>query len=417
MSISPEEVVDRLKKHPRLIVAEDVELVVEYRRTHVDQFECGKKTLEKSNDDWWLSLRLLHVKNSGCAVVHGVSNAHLELLVDQALSACRLSSGDPWFRFPIWSDIKHSSQLEGPTNIQSVYPLLSKPPRYLKEECGREDTATHIWRRSEKYQRQQARSRFSIKTTCVDALSGGLYWREQSRGSSQVPQSPRQWAESLLLEDGQGLASTNDCENLALTSSASSTLLQFLAPHFYAGSDESLRPRFNAVINISDDGNLLGSYNARAFDMEGLASCQTSVIQKGVLKSLLHDSYSATRENRRSTANFSRVGEEPWPRIAPTCLYIHPSFEFDEQRVSQGRWVWLHEITKLANLPTTGAVRVTGLAQVKDDGAWLGPPFQVVWDVSLDTLYGNVVSVGNDLDFFQETGSPSIFIEKMPLHS
>ncbi len=76
-------------------------------------------------------------------------------------------------------------------------------------------------------------------------------------------------------------------------------------------------------LSIYDDGlepSLLGS---RGFDDEGHPTTKTAIVEKGVLKSYLYDSYTAKAENRSSTGNAWRIYSSP-PSPGPNHLVIAP---------------------------------------------------------------------------------------------
>jgi len=59
-------------------------------------------------------------------------------------------------------------------------------------------------------------------------------------------------------------------------------------------------------ISIYDDGTIPGAYASVSFDGEGVTTMRTAVIQKGLLKSYIHNSYTAGKAGVRSTGNASR---------------------------------------------------------------------------------------------------------------
>jgi PmbA protein len=62
------------------------------------------------------------------------------------------------------------------------------------------------------------------------------------------------------------------------------------------------------LVTVYDDGLLEGGLLTRKFDGEGVPCQKTLVIEKGVLKHFLYDSYTANRVGAESTGNASRTG-------------------------------------------------------------------------------------------------------------
>ena len=65
-------------------------------------------------------------------------------------------------------------------------------------------------------------------------------------------------------------------------------------------------------LTLVDDGTLSDGLNSRAFDDEGLPTQKTIVIKNGVLQSFLHNSSTAKKFGRRSTANAGWIVPQPW---------------------------------------------------------------------------------------------------------
>ena len=65
------------------------------------------------------------------------------------------------------------------------------------------------------------------------------------------------------------------------------------------------------MLTIIDDGHLPGAVGSRPFDGEGLPTRRTSVVENGVLRSYLLNSYTARKLGLRSTANIVRVEGRP----------------------------------------------------------------------------------------------------------
>jgi len=68
-------------------------------------------------------------------------------------------------------------------------------------------------------------------------------------------------------------------------------------------------------LTIVDDGTMPAGLGTREFDDEGVPTRRNVVIEKGVLKTYLYDSYTAGREGRESTGNAHRA---PWSRPEPS---------------------------------------------------------------------------------------------------
>lgn len=68
-------------------------------------------------------------------------------------------------------------------------------------------------------------------------------------------------------------------------------------------------------LSIIDDGTLAGGISSGAFDDEGTPTQKTNVIQNGVLSSYLYDSYTAGKDNVKSTGNGYRYSYSSVPGV------------------------------------------------------------------------------------------------------
>ncbi|MFW9953199.1 MAG: TldD/PmbA family protein [Candidatus Thorarchaeota archaeon] len=77
-------------------------------------------------------------------------------------------------------------------------------------------------------------------------------------------------------------------------------------------------------LSIIDDGTLEGGTGSRNFDGEGFPSQKTPILENGILKSLLHNSYSANKDNVPNTGNASRPSYAGIPSISPSNFMVNP---------------------------------------------------------------------------------------------
>jgi len=77
-------------------------------------------------------------------------------------------------------------------------------------------------------------------------------------------------------------------------------------------------------IEIVDDGLLPSGIGTRSYDAEGFPSQRTSVIEAGVLKNLLHNSYTANKDRVDNTGNASRPSYSGLPSISTTNFILSP---------------------------------------------------------------------------------------------
>ncbi len=87
---------------------------------------------------------------------------------------------------------------------------------------------------------------------------------------------------------------------------------------------------FDKKISLTDDATLPGYIHSRSFDDEGAASQKNILIEKGVVKNFLYDSYYAHAAKKKSTANASRTVTST-PTISPSNLLLSPGTSSHEE--------------------------------------------------------------------------------------
>jgi PmbA protein len=77
-------------------------------------------------------------------------------------------------------------------------------------------------------------------------------------------------------------------------------------------------------LEIVDDALLTAGLGSRTFDAEGYPSQRTPIIDRGVLKGLLHNSYTANKDDVQNTGNASRPSYAGLPSISTSNFIISP---------------------------------------------------------------------------------------------
>ncbi len=173
-------------------------------------------------------------------------------------------------------------------------------------------------------------------------------------------------------------------------------------------------------ITMIDDGTMVfpdgvGGFGTTPFDGEGLPSRRTVVVERGVLKSYLLNTYTARKLNMKSTGNASR-GLAGNPGIGAGNFYLEPGEVTPEQLigdVKQGLYV-----TETMGF---GVNLVTGDYSQGASGLWIenGELAYAVEEITiagnLKDMYRNISAIGNDLVFRGSSASPTIRVEGMTI--
>ena len=174
------------------------------------------------------------------------------------------------------------------------------------------------------------------------------------------------------------------------------------------------------TITIIDDNTMLlptgvGGFGSSPFDGEGLPSRRTPVVEGGVLRNYLLNSYSARKLGMKSTHNASR-GLAGTPGIGCGNLYLEPGQLTQEEIIASvpaGLFV--------TSLMGFGVNVVTGDYSRGATGLWIenGLLTHAVEEVTiagnLAQMLMNVTAIGNDLVFRGSVASPTLRIDGMTI--
>ena len=175
-----------------------------------------------------------------------------------------------------------------------------------------------------------------------------------------------------------------------------------------------------ATLNIIDDNTMLlptgaGGFGSSPFDGEGLPSRRTVLLENGVLRNYMLNTYSARKLGMKSTHNASR-GLAGAPGIGCGNLYVEPGTQTPEQiigEVQAGLYV--------TSLMGFGTNIVTGDYSRGAAGLWIenGQLTQAVEEITiaghLGEMLKNVTAIGNDLAFRGSVASPTLRIDGMTI--
>jgi PmbA protein len=173
-------------------------------------------------------------------------------------------------------------------------------------------------------------------------------------------------------------------------------------------------------LTIIDDNLMLlptgaGGFGSSPFDGEGLPSRRTVVVENGILRNYLLNSYAARKLDMKSTHNASR-GLAGTPGIGCGNLYLEPGTQSPDKIIAAipaGLYV--------TSLMGFGVNVVTGDYSRGATGLWIenGQLTHAVEEVTiagnLADMLQNVTSIGDDLVFRGSVASPTLRIDGMTI--
>jgi PmbA protein len=173
------------------------------------------------------------------------------------------------------------------------------------------------------------------------------------------------------------------------------------------------------VLRLHDDGRDLMGPGAEPFDGEGVPTQRTPLIEAGILRGFLHNSYTAARMNASSTGNAGRAGFKSTPGVSTTNLVVSPGSDAPEALAAgAGRVLLVQDLIGVhsgAN-PISGDFSVGVNGVVLDGGKIAGGVREATIASTIIDILLNVSAVASDLRYLPfggSIGTPSILIGEM----
>ncbi len=164
-------------------------------------------------------------------------------------------------------------------------------------------------------------------------------------------------------------------------------------------------------VTVIDDGTMPGGFGTTPFDGEGIPTRRTVVIENGVLKSYLLNTYTARKLKLETTANAAR-GLAGTPGIAPGNYFLQAGKKTPQQLIGgikNGLYV-TEFLGHGANLVTGDYSRgASGLWIVNGELAY--PVEEITVAGNLKDMFKNISDIADDLEFRGSVASPTIRID------
>ena len=389
-------------------------------------------------------LRIMKGKTTGSSYTSDLSCEGLERLVAAAIELAEITTGDPHAGLPdpeelgsIDGDLGlYSADIEGlETELKiaaarsAEEAALAADPRIFNSEGASFEThvGRHIFANSRGFAGEYRSSYCSLSTAPVARDGESMerdYWFTLARGFGglEPPEEVGRTAARRALRRLNPVKMPTQKVPVVFEPRTARTLLDnlFDAVHgmsiyrhesFLAGKLGEKVAGEN--VTVIDDGTIPGLFGSSPFDDEGVPSRRTVVIERGVLKSYLMNTYAARKLGLKTTGSASR-GLTGNAGIGHGNLYLEKGSQTAEEiiaGVAEGFYV-----TELMGF---GVNIVTGDYSRGAAGLWIRNG-ELAFAVSEVTIAGNlkdmlrnIEAVGADLEFRGSVAAPTLKIGEM----
>jgi len=372
-----------------------------------------------------------------------LSRAGIDRMVKSALELAKLTSEDPFGGIPEASQL---GQLSGDLDLfhEDVYSLpgpdridyarraekaaLDLDPRIKNSEGGSFDAATghKVLANSHGFVGEYRRSYCSVAAIPIaQSDDGGMqrdYWFSVARtlGHLDPPeQVGKIAAERTLRRLGARKVKTAEVP-IVFDPMVAASILEHIfegvnGDSVYRGASFLAGKLGEKIagdnVTVIDDGTIVGGFGTSPFDGEGIPTRRTLVIENGVLKSYLLNTYTAKKLGLQTTGNASR-GLAGTPGIGPGNYFLQPGTKSPKEIIGG-----IKEGLYVTEFLGHGANLVTGDYSRGASGLWISggeltfPVEEITVAGNLKQMFFNISEIGNDLEFRGSVASPTIRLD------
>lgn len=166
-------------------------------------------------------------------------------------------------------------------------------------------------------------------------------------------------------------------------------------------------------VTIVDDGTLPGLFGTSPFDDEGVPSRRTVVIDRGVLRNYLLNTYTARKLGMRTTGNAAR-GITGNTGVGHGNLFLEKGERSPDEIVRGIRnGLYVTELIGSGVNIVTGDYSRGAAGQWIENGEFAYPVSEITIASTLQRMLTDIESIGSDLEFRGSVASPTLVIREM----
>ncbi len=160
------------------------------------------------------------------------------------------------------------------------------------------------------------------------------------------------------------------------------------------------------LLNIIDDPTLPGAPGSRPWDGEGTIMKRTPIIENGVLKTYLLDSYSARKLKMQTSGHASGISN----------LIVQPGKHSQEEIIKTvKKGLFLTRTIGQGTVPTSGDISKGAFGIWIEDGKLTHPVSEITFTGKLGDMLSNIEMIGNDPLKGRSISAPTIKIKEISL--
>src|ERR1700724_407473 len=362
-----------------------------------------------------IGVRVFNGQRAASTYSSDFSRASLDRMVKSALELSKITSEDPFGGIPEASqlgsltadlDLYHQDVYSLPGSERIDYArraekaALDYDPRIKNSEGGSFDAATghKVLANSHGFVGEYRRSYCSVAAVPIAQSENGAmqrdYWFSVARnlGRLDSPEEVGRIAAQRTLRRLGGRKVKTAKVPIILDPMVATSILGHIfeginGDSVYRGASFLAGKLGQKVagdhVTVIDDGTMVGGFGTAPFDGEGIPTRRTVVIEKGVLKSYLLNTYTAKKLGLQTTGNAAR-GLAGTPGIGPGNYFLQPGAKSAKELISG-----IKEGLYVTEFLGQGVNLVTGDYSRGASGMWISGG-ELAYPVEEITVAGNL---------------------------
>jgi PmbA protein len=392
-----------------------------------------------------ISLRIIKDKKLGFAYTSDIDEGAIDLLVKEALDNSKVTAPDENHNFSVPQ--KQTVQMELIDTTIAKTPIQAKIALAMAVEKAARELDKRVQKTEKVFYEDTISSTVIVNSNGVsceykksicgifaevialhgDTMETGTWYQFSTKYSELSALNVGQLAAKRAADMLGAGPEKSGRTSLILAPQAATVLISTIAPALSADHVQKGKSLFiNAIdkpvasrkLTLIDSGILANGLSSVPFDDEGTPTKENVVISNGILKTFLHNSYTAKKGKSTPTANAFRMSFKSLPDISPTNMYVKPGSKPQKELIDSMSKGFLIETIMGAHTvnPISGDFSIGFSGHLIENGKITRPVRGMTLSGNIMDVFNHIEDIGSDLMFFPHSGSigaPSILIANL----
>lgn len=438
-----------IKKYLDYGLSQKAQIEIYYQESQEEQIDVCHQKIEKSSAaiDRGLAIRVIKDQRTGFSYTTSLKEADIIKTIDNAIASATYTASDKYQKLPAKKIIKNNQRL-------ALYDKNIAQMTTAEKIALAKKTEKSAYAQDSKIKNTETATFSTTVTSNLLANSNGVFFQEKQTicGASIeiIAKSGKKMEAGFDYQYSTNLRNLNCTKigstaahnaltmltaqsiptgkyELLLPPNAAISFLSVIVPMFFADNIQKnkslLKGKLNQTIasplvTLIDDPFIVGGFGSYLYDAEGVPGQKKTMVQNGILKNYLYDTYTANKAGVTSTGNASRYSLKTEPGIGGSNFYLQPSKNKNSNLINNiASGIKIKSLIGLHTAdPISGQFSLGATGELIENGKTQHAVKNIAIAGNLLELLNNISAVGDDLMFRPDSGAlgaPSLVIENI----